>query len=42
MVFTGLPRWGWQDYYYSSVAEISAPDKALVRWLRGELDEHSG
>ena len=41
MVFTGLPRWGWQDYYYSSVAEISAPDKALARWLRGELDEHS-
>ena len=42
MVFTGLPRRGWQDYYYSSVAEISAPDKALVRWLRGELDEHFG
>ena len=42
MVFTGLPRRGWQDYYYSYVAEISAPDKALVRWLRGELDEHSG
>ena len=36
MVFTGLPRRGWQDYYYASLAEIPAPDKALSRWLRGE------
>jgi nucleoside 2-deoxyribosyltransferase len=38
MLFTGLPEEGWQDYYYTSLAEIPAPDKALVRWLAGELD----
>ena len=37
MLFTGLPEVGWEDYYYTSLAEISASDKALVRWLRGEL-----
>ena len=35
MLFTGLPEAGWQDYYYTSVAEITAPDKALARWARG-------
>ena len=33
MLFTGLPEEGWQDYYYTSLAEIPAPDKALVRCL---------
>ena len=37
MVFTGLPREGWQDYYYTALDEIAAPDKALARWLRDEL-----
>ena len=37
MLFTGMPRHGWQDYYYTSVEEIGAPDKALARWVRGEL-----
>ena len=37
MLFTALPEVGWEDYYYTSLAEISASDKALVRWLRGEL-----
>ncbi|MFT5087394.1 MAG: nucleoside 2-deoxyribosyltransferase [Candidatus Latescibacterota bacterium] len=37
MVFTGLPREGWRDYYYASLDEIAAPDKALARWLRDEL-----
>ncbi len=32
MLFTGLPETGWQDYYYTSVNEISSPDKALARW----------
>lgn len=36
MVFTGLPEDRWQDYWYTSVAEIADPNKALVRWLRGE------
>ena len=37
MLFTGLPEDGWEAYYYTSLAEISAPDKALARWLRDEL-----
>ena len=32
MLFTGLPETGWQDYYYTSVSEITSPDKALARW----------
>ena len=34
MLFTGLPQDGWQDYYYTSVEEITNPDKALARWAR--------
>ena len=36
MVFAGLPEPDWQRYYYTSVAEISAPEKALYQWVRGE------
>jgi nucleoside 2-deoxyribosyltransferase len=36
MVFAGLPETDWQRYYYTSVAEISAPEKALYQWVRGE------
>ena len=36
MVFTGLPRQGWEDFWYASVEEISEPGKALMRWLAGE------
>ena len=32
MVFTGLPEQGWRDFYYTSVEEIAAPEKALARW----------
>ena len=32
MLFTGLPEVGWQDYYYTSVEEITSPNKALARW----------
>ena len=38
MVFTGLPEVGWQDYYYTSIDEISNPQKALVKWLNGQLE----
>ena len=34
MLFTGLSEEGWQDYY-TSVSEITAPEKALARWARG-------
>ena len=37
MLFTGLPEQGWQDYYYTSVSEITAPEKALARWARGAV-----
>jgi hypothetical protein len=32
-----LPRDGWRDYFYTSVEEIRAPDKALARWAAGKL-----
>jgi hypothetical protein len=32
MLFTGLPKRGWQDFYYTSVKEITSPEKALARW----------
>ena len=32
MLFTGLPKEGWQDYFYTSVEQIADPDKALARW----------
>ena len=35
MLFTGLPSEGWQDSYYTSVEEITSPEKALARWVRG-------
>ena len=34
MVFTGLPRCGWERYYFKSITEISSPDKALVPWAK--------
>ena len=35
MLFTGLPEHGWKDHYYTSIEEISNPNKALVLWLQG-------
>ena len=32
MLFTGMPEHGWQDYYYTALDEITAPEKALARW----------
>ncbi len=32
MLFTGLPEEGWQDFYYTSVEEITDTGKALARW----------
>ncbi len=34
MLFTGMPEQGWQDYYYTSVEEITSPGKALARWAK--------
>ncbi|MFM7653296.1 MAG: nucleoside 2-deoxyribosyltransferase [Vulcanococcus sp.] len=34
MVFSGLPRDGWQDYVYGSLEALADPHKALLRWLQ--------
>ena len=34
MLFTGIPEEGWQDYFYTSIEEITSPDKALARWAK--------
>ena len=36
MLFAGMPRQEWRDYYYTSVAEIESAHKALARWARNE------
>ena len=36
MLFTGLQEDTWRDSFYTSVEEITSPDKALARWARGE------
>tara|TARA_Y100001968_G_scaffold104788_1_gene94721 strand:+ start:1145 stop:1612 length:468 start_codon:yes stop_codon:yes gene_type:complete len=33
MLFAGLPAVGWENYFYTSLKEISNEEKALVRWL---------
>lgn len=33
MIFAGLPETGWEDSWYTSLAEISDPTKALAQWL---------
>ena len=37
MVFTGLPQESWQDYYYTSLEEVTAPDRVLARWASTPL-----
>ena len=36
MLFTGLPKRGWEAFWYRSVREVADPGKALARWLRQE------
>ena len=33
MLFAGLPEVGWESYYYTSVEDIDAEQKALYKWL---------
>ena len=35
MLFAGLPREGWKQYYYTSVPEIVDSTKALCIWATG-------
>ena len=39
MLFTGMPPETWRDSYYTSIAEIASPDKALARWARVQAPE---
>ena len=39
MLFTGMPPESWRDSYYTSIAEIASPDKALARWARVQAPE---
>ena len=32
MLFTGMPEQNWQDYYYTTVDEITDRAKALAQW----------
>ena len=32
MLFAGLPEDEWQEYLYTDLSEIKAPEKALARW----------
>ena len=32
MIFAGLPKENWQEYYYKSLKEIDSPQKALFKW----------
>ena len=47
MLFTGMPPEAWRDSYYTSIAEIASPDKALARWAGNSprlepADSHPG
>ena len=35
MIFAGLPYPSWRDFYYTSLNDLSNPEKALFRWLKG-------
>ena len=41
MLFAGLPKDGWQDYFYTSLEEITAPDKPLALWARHREEDDS-
>ncbi|WP_088894492.1 nucleoside 2-deoxyribosyltransferase [Leptolyngbya ohadii] len=35
MLFAGLPEKDWQQYYYTSVGDITSEEKGLYRWVEG-------
>ena len=37
MLYAGLPMEGWESYLYSSIDEITDPEKALAKWVRKQL-----
>lgn len=32
MLFAGLPRKGWRNYYYTHISQLTDPRKALAKW----------
>ena len=38
MLFAGIPYPDWQNYFYSSIEEISDSKKALAIWLNNYRD----
>ena len=34
MLFVGIPNDSWNEYYYSSLDEISCKKKAIYKWLK--------
>ena len=34
MLFSGLPKEGWQEYFYTSLGDVSDPNRPLARWLQ--------
>ena len=39
MIFAGLPKRNWQRYWFTSLAELNHPSKALIHWLKeGKLN----
>ena len=41
MIFTGLPQHGWEDSYYTSINDITNPNKALARWAKSNISSPS-
>jgi nucleoside 2-deoxyribosyltransferase len=37
MIFSGLPKYNWEDFYYTDLEDLHNPDKALSKWARGDL-----
>ena len=35
MLFAGLPKEGWQKFWYESVESITDPDRGLAQWAAG-------
>ena len=35
MLFAGLPVRNWRDFFYTDIAEIPHPEKAIARWAAG-------
>ncbi|NJN72367.1 MAG: nucleoside 2-deoxyribosyltransferase [Limnothrix sp. RL_2_0] len=34
MLFAGLPAQGWENYFYTSIADITDPSKSLAQWAQ--------